>query len=503
MRNCARVLEVVEEIELLKFKMSTTGPANESEKAKIPVAVGQTPSDGPVATAVVNSTNAVNTQAEPQQQSVNNTKPDPVLPAIQTNQTDAANISNVSNVPNIPNAQQPINIPPLALASVQPNASNNQNTQNTEKEDKSDSDDDGAEEILEESPDKRWSKRRERVKQRDIPGVDATYLAMDNETGRENLWNEVQFSERKNFRDQEEKLKAVFDNLTNLAHTNLVRFHKYWTDSKSEKPRIIFITEYLPSGSLYKFLHRARSSGTPINIKMWKKWATQILSALNYLHSCDPPIVHANLTSNTVFIQQNGSLKIGCVAPNAIHHHVKTCRENLKNMHYIAPEFDHLTEATIETDIYSFGICALEMATTGGLSCNGSGSSEGQITSEVIRKTIDSLEDPKVKDFIELCLAPDPSKRPTARQLLSHQALFEVYKETRSIIHMQANIEGNYLKTVLRMDDMMNRQLMTEIHKGDNPDDLTADLVECGFICEADSTKICNLLRSVLSSNDE
>lgn len=88
----------------------------------------------------------------------------------------------------------------------------------------------------------------------------------------------------------------------------------------------------------------------------WKKWATQILSALNYLHSCEPPIVHANLTCNTIFIQQNGLIKIGCgkraaldcrhapilVAPNAIHHHVKTFRENLKNMHYVAPEFESM-----------------------------------------------------------------------------------------------------------------------------------------------------------------
>ena len=56
---------------------------------------------------------------------------------------------------------------------------------------------------MEESEDKRWSKRKELVKQRDIPGVDVAYLAMDNETGNEVVWNEVQFSERKNFKEQE------------------------------------------------------------------------------------------------------------------------------------------------------------------------------------------------------------------------------------------------------------------------------------------------------------
>ncbi|KAF1629637.1 UNVERIFIED_CONTAM: Nuclear receptor-binding protein, partial [Eudyptes robustus] len=250
---------------------------------------------------------------------------------------------------------------------------------------------------------------------------------MDNETGNEVVWNEVQFSERKNFREQEEKLRSVFDNLTQLVHINLVKFHKYWTDTKSEKPRMIFITEYMSSGSMSRFLQRARSSGTLLNIKAWKKWTTQILSALNYLHSCDPPIVHANLTCNTVFIQQNGLIKIGCVAPNAIHHHVKTFRENLKNMHYVAPEFDQLSEATTETDIYSFGICALEMATTGGLCCNGSAETNTHVTPAMIRKAIDGLEDVKQRDFIEICLDSDPKKRPTARELLFHQALFEVH----------------------------------------------------------------------------
>ena len=35
------------------------------------------------------------------------------------------------------------------------------------------------------------------VTQRDIPGIDASYLAMDTEEGVEVVWNEVLFSERK------------------------------------------------------------------------------------------------------------------------------------------------------------------------------------------------------------------------------------------------------------------------------------------------------------------
>lgn len=52
------------------------------------------------------------------------------------------------------------------------------------------------------------------------------------------VWNEVQFSERKNFKAQEEKIQQVFENLTQLEHPNIVKFHKYWTDTHNEKPRV-------------------------------------------------------------------------------------------------------------------------------------------------------------------------------------------------------------------------------------------------------------------------
>lgn len=195
-------------------------------------------------------------------------------------------------------------------------------------------------EILEESPCGRWLKRREEVyvgskstlaegssfgtrgtetevtdtmevEQRDVPGIDCAYLAMDTEEGVEVVWNEVQFSERKNFKAQEEKIQLVFENLTQLEHPNIVKFHRYWTDTHNDKPRVIFITEYMSSGSLKQFLKRTKRNVKKLPLQAWKRWCTQILSALSYLHSCSPPIIHGNLTCDTIFIQHNGLVKIG------------------------------------------------------------------------------------------------------------------------------------------------------------------------------------------------
>nr|CAI5819728.1 unnamed protein product [Callosobruchus analis] len=247
---------------------------------------------------------------------------------------------------------------------------------------------------------------------------------MDTEEGVEVVWNEVQFSERKNFKNQEEKIQMIFENLTQLDHPNIVKFHRYWTDTHNDKPRVIFITEYMSSGSLKQFLKRTKRNVKRLPLQAWRRWCTQILSALSYLHSCTPPIIHGNLTCDTIFIQHNGLVKIGSVAPDSINHHVKTCQDDFKNMHFIAPEAPIAAQMGPPADIYSFGMCALEMAA---LEIIGNGDSGNKVTEENIKKTIELLEDEQQKDFIQRCLSLDPRDRPTAKELLFHPLLFEVH----------------------------------------------------------------------------
>ncbi|XP_033127218.1 nuclear receptor-binding protein-like isoform X2 [Anneissia japonica] len=325
-----------------------------------------------------------------------------------------------------------------------------------------DSGDDSEDEskVLEESPCGRWQKLRVVVTQRDVPGIDVAYLAMDTEEGREVVWNEVQFSERKNFKLQEDQIKQVFDNLTQLEHSNIVKFYKYWIDLKTEKPRVIFITEYITSGSLKQFLKKSKKNRKVIQSKSWKRWCTQILSALSYLHSCEPPITHANLTCDAIFIQHNGLIKFGSVAPYTIQKHVKTYREEQKNIYYIAPEYGDPSQVTTAVDIYSFGICALEMAV---LEIQGNGDSN-RISKEAITAALNSIEDPLQKDFIEKCLEEDPKKRITARELLLHKVLFEVHSLKLLAAHSVVQYE------------QIPENLMEELNANQSPDAVLATI---------------------------
>ncbi|XP_030374011.1 nuclear receptor-binding protein homolog [Scaptodrosophila lebanonensis] len=291
-------------------------------------------------------------------------------------------------------------------------------------------------EILEESPCGRWLKRREEVDQRDVPGIDCVHLAMDTEEGVEVVWNEVQYANLQELKSQEDKMRQVFDNLLQLDHQNIVKFHRYWTDiQQAERPRVIFITEYMSSGSLKQFLKRTKRNAKRLPLESWRRWCTQILSALSYLHSCTPPIIHGNLTCDSIFIQHNGLVKIGSVVPDAVHYSVR--RQHLADMvsgssgsgergaHYFrAPEYGAAEQLTAAVDIYAFGMCALEMAA---LEIQPSNSESTAINEETILRTINSLENDLQRDLILKCLQQHPQGRPSASDLLFHPLLFEVH----------------------------------------------------------------------------
>ncbi|XP_067615057.1 nuclear receptor-binding protein homolog [Eurosta solidaginis] len=356
--------------------------------------------------------------------------------------------------------------PPLIIAASSTTATtdaNNMAADSSPRESGDDSEDES--EILEESPCGRWLKRREEVDQRDVPGIDCVHLAMDTEEGVEVVWNEVQYANLQELKSQEDKMRQVFDNLLQLDHQNIVKFHRYWTDAQNaDKPRVIFITEYMSSGSLKQFLKRTKRNAKRLPLEAWRRWCTQILSALSYLHSCKPPVVHGNLTCDSIFIQHNGLVKIGAVVPDAVHYNMRLHHRNDQGdtHHFMAPEYGAAEQLTAAVDIYAFGMCALEMAA---LEIQPSGSdTSSAINEETILRTINSLEHDLQRDLIFKCLRRNPDERPSANDLLFHPLLFEVHSLKLLAAHCLVFTPKNWTmfsETVI--DGMMQRYNRPEV----------------------------------------
>ncbi|XP_029448118.1 nuclear receptor-binding protein 2 isoform X2 [Rhinatrema bivittatum] len=308
-------------------------------------------------------------------------------------------------------------------------------------------------EVLEESPCGRWQKRKEQVNQGSMPAIESTYLAMDTEEGVEVVWNELQFTDKKIFKAHQEQIRTMFENLMVLDHPNIVKFHKYWLDIRETSARVVFITEYVSSGSLRQFLKKTKKNRKTMNARAWKRWSTQILSALSFLHSCDPPIVHGNLTSDTIFIQHNGLIKIGSElpVPDELRCPLKIQREQNRDLHFFPPEYGYVDDDPA-VDIFSFGMCALEMAVLE-IPSNG----DSRVSQEAITRAGQSLEDHNMRDFILQCLLLEAHKRPTAHNLLFHRVLFEVHSlkllSAHCILNNQDLIPENWVEEKTKVID--------------------------------------------------
>lgn len=142
-------------------------------------------------------------------------------------------------------------------------------------------------------------------------------------------------------------------------------------------------------------------------------------------------------------------------------------------MHFVAPEYGSKCIVCISTpymhrvfkfiicyffqdsvtpaiDIYSFGMCALEMAA---LEIQGNGDTGTIVTEENIQKTIESLDDVQQKDFIRKCLQVDPVSRPSARELLFHPVLFEVHSlkllAAHALVNSASKLRSKYIIYIL------------------------------------------------------
>ncbi|GAU47409.1 hypothetical protein TSUD_46200 [Trifolium subterraneum] len=210
------------------------------------------------------------------------------------------------------------------------------------------------------------------------------YRAFDEYEGIEVAWNQVKLYDfLKNPQDLE-RLYCEIHLLKTLKHKNIMKFYTSWVDTANR--HINFVTEMFTSGTLrqYRLKHKK------VNIRAVKHWCRQILEGLLYLHSHDPPVIHRDLKCDNIFINGNqGEVKIGDLGlaailrkSNAVH-----C---VGTPEFMAPEV-YEEDYNELVDIYSFGMCILEMVT---------------------------FEYPyKVKQFVEKCLAT-VSLRLSAKELL-------------------------------------------------------------------------------------
>ncbi|KAG8365132.1 hypothetical protein BUALT_Bualt18G0072600 [Buddleja alternifolia] len=243
--------------------------------------------------------------------------------------------------------------------------------------------------------------------------VKKVYRAFDQEEGIEVAWNQVKL---RNFSDDETMINRLYSEvrlLGSLKHKNIIALYSVWRDE--DRNTLNFITEVCTSGNLKEYRKKHRQ----VSMTALKKWSRQILKGLDYLHTHDPCVIHRDLNCSNVFINGNvGQVKIGDLGLAATVGKNHSAHSLLGTPEFMAPELyeENYTESI---DIYSFGMCLLEMVTRElpYSECENVVKIYKKVISGVRPQAMNKVKDPETKAFIEKCLA-QPRARPSAAELL-------------------------------------------------------------------------------------
>eukprot|EP00252_Welwitschia_mirabilis_P011509 TRINITY_DN25773_c0_g1_i1.p1 TRINITY_DN25773_c0_g1~~TRINITY_DN25773_c0_g1_i1.p1 ORF type:complete len:291 (-),score=63.88 TRINITY_DN25773_c0_g1_i1:134-1006(-) len=241
-------------------------------------------------------------------------------------------------------------------------------------------------------------------------GMKTVYRAFDQEDGIEVAWNKVDLRRLDN--SSVERLQSEVRLLKSLKHENIMMLYHVWLDMKASC--VNFITEFCISGTLRQYRQKHR-----VSMKAVKNWGRQILEGLQYLHSHRPCIIHRDLNCSNIFVNGNtGTLKIGDLgSATTLGKEVAPLPVPVRP-EVMAPELydEHYNELV---DIYSFGMCMLELVTREipYSECSSVIDIQEKAKSGEKPLALQKVSDPEVKHFIEKCLIP-AAQRPSAIELL-------------------------------------------------------------------------------------
>ncbi|GAB2211486.1 hypothetical protein Drorol1_Dr00024800 [Drosera rotundifolia] len=197
-----------------------------------------------------------------------------------------------------------------------------------------------------------------------------------------------------------------------LRHPNVVLF----VGAVTRPPNLSIVSEYLPRGSLYRIIHRPNCH---IDEKRRIKMALDVASGMNCLHTSTPTIVHRDLKSPNLLVDDNWNVKVCDFGLSRLKHNTfLSSKSTAGTPEWMAPEVLRNEPSNEKCDVYSFGVILWELAT---LRLPWSEMNPMQVVGAVgfqnRRLEIPKEVDPLVARLISECWQMEPNKRPSFAEL--------------------------------------------------------------------------------------
>ncbi|AYU80773.1 serine/threonine-protein kinase Nek [Leishmania donovani] len=215
----------------------------------------------------------------------------------------------------------------------------------------------------------------------------------------------------------EEQLRAKQEIIVmdNVDHPNIVKFRESFMDPADNSVDIIM--EYCEFGTLEDLIERQRYEGRPFPTDVLLEWMAELLCGLSHIHS--NRILHRDLKTSNIFVTSKNHLKLGDFGVCTILSNPNAKAESMIGTPlYFAPEVCNSDPHDERSDVWSLGVVFYEMCTLRRPFEAGNLFTLIQLILESDIEPFGNGVDGSLEGLVRQMLDRDPSRRPTAQELI-------------------------------------------------------------------------------------
>nr|KJB29020.1 hypothetical protein B456_005G080000 [Gossypium raimondii] len=215
--------------------------------------------------------------------------------------------------------------------------------------------------------------------------------------------------------------------LREVQHRNVVRFIGACTKS----PQLSIVTEYMPGGSLYDYLHKNHNV---LKLSQLLKFAIDVCKGMEYLHQSH--IIHRDLKTANLLMDTDNVVKVADFGVARFLNQGGVMTAETGTYRWMAPEVINHQPYDQKADVFSFAVVLWELVTAKIPYDTMTPLQAALGVRQGLRPELPENAHPKLLDLMQRCWEAAPDMRPSFSEITTElETLFEEVKETTEAVN--------------------------------------------------------------------
>ncbi|XP_048226692.1 serine/threonine-protein kinase STY8 isoform X3 [Ricinus communis] len=222
---------------------------------------------------------------------------------------------------------------------------------------------------------------------------------------------------------QEEEFAQEVAILRQVEHRNIVRFIGACTKS----PHLCIVTEYMPGGSLYDYLHKNHNV---LKLPQLLKFGIDVCRGMEYLHQNN--IIHRDLKTANLLMDTHNVVKVADFGVARFQNQEGVMTAETGTYRWMAPEVINHQPYDQKADIFSFAIVLWELVTAKVPYDTMTPLQAALGVRQGLRPDLPQYAHPKVLHLMQRCWETTPTDRPSFSEItVELEMLLQEVQETK------------------------------------------------------------------------